>query len=79
MALGFAVALTLISGAVGVFYFEQSGDRNYEVRSEAVPALEASWEAAREAERLRNLGLGLLAGSCRRTPRGGYRMLSTLR
>ena len=63
LALGFAVALTLISGAVGVFYFEQSGDRNYEVRSEAVPALEASWEAAREAERLRNLGLGLLADS----------------
>ena len=63
LALGFAVALTLISGAVGVFYFEQSGDRNYEVRSEAVPALEASWEASREAERLRNLGLGLLAGS----------------
>jgi len=63
LALGFAVALTLISGAVGVFYFEQSGDRNYEVRSEAVPALEASWEAARETERLRNLGLELLAGS----------------
>ena len=63
LALGFAVALTLISGAVGVFYFEQSGDRNFEVRQEAVPALEASWEAARETERLRNLGLELLAGS----------------
>ena len=61
LALGFAVALTLVSGAVGVYYFEQSGDANYQVRSESVPALEASWAAAREAERLRNLGLGLVA------------------
>ena len=61
LALGFAVTLTLVSGAVGVYYFEQSGDANYRVRSESVPALEASWAAAREAERLRNLGLGLVA------------------
>ena len=61
LALGFAVALTLVSGAVGVYYFEQSGDANYEVQSESVPALEASWAAARESERLRNLGLGLIA------------------
>ena len=54
VALGFAVALTLVSGAVGVYYFEHSGDANYQVRSESVPALEASWAAAREAERLRN-------------------------
>ena len=61
LALGFAVTLTLVSGAVGVYYFEQSGDANYQVRSESVPALEASWAAARESERLRNLGLGLIA------------------
>ena len=61
LALGFAVALTLVSGAVGVYYFEQSGDLNYQVRSESVPALEASWTASRETERLRNLGLGLVA------------------
>ena len=61
LALGFAVTLTLVSGAVGVYYFEQSGDANYEVQSESVPALEASWAAARESERLRNLGLGLIA------------------
>ena len=60
IALGFAVFLTLVSSAVGVYYFERSGDLNYQVRSESVPALEASWAAAREAERLRNLGLGLL-------------------
>ncbi len=61
IALGFAVFLTLVSSAVGVYYFERSGDLNYQVRSESVPVLEASWAAAREAERLRNVGLGLLA------------------
>ena len=63
IALGIAVILTLVSGAVGVFYFEQSGDLNFQVRSEAVPALEASWTVARETERLRNVGLGLATGS----------------
>ena len=61
LALGFAVALTLISGGVAVYYFEQSGDHNYDLQSEAVPALESSWIAAREAERLRVLGLRVVA------------------
>ena len=61
LALGFAVFLTLVSGAVGVYYFEQSGDLNYQVREESFPSLQASWAAAREAERLRVLGLRLLA------------------
>ena len=61
LALGFAVLLTLGSSAVGVYYFEQSGDLSYRVRTEAVPVLEATWAAAREAEQLRILGLGLLA------------------
>ena len=61
LALGFAVALTLISGGVAVYYFEQSGDHNYDLQSEAVPALESSWIAAREAERLRVLGLEVVA------------------
>ena len=60
LALGFAVLLTLVSSAVGVYYFERSGDLNYQVRSESVPALEATWSLARESERLRVLGLGLL-------------------
>ena len=60
LALAFAVLLTLVSAGVGVFYFERSGDLNYRAESEAVPVLEASWEAAREAERLRGLGLELL-------------------
>ena len=60
LALGFAVFLTLLSSAVGVYYFEQSGDLNFRVRSESVPVLESSWTVAREGERLRSLGLGLL-------------------
>ena len=63
LALGFAVALTLVSGAVGVYYFEQSGNRNYQVQSESVPALEASWTAASEAERLRGLGQSLFVAN----------------
>lgn len=61
LALGFAVFLTLLSSAVGVYYFERSGDLNFQVRSESVPVLESSWIAAREGERLRSLGLGLLS------------------
>ncbi len=61
MALGFAVVLTLVSAAVGVFYFERSGDLNYQVRSESMPVLEASWAAAREVDGLRYLGTNLLA------------------
>ena len=63
LALGLAVALTLISAGVGVYYFEQSGDVNYQVQSESVPALEGAWSAAREAERLRILGLEVVAES----------------
>ena len=61
LALGFAVVLTLISGGVAVYYFEQSGDHNYDLQSETVPALESAWVAAREAERLRILGLEVVA------------------
>ena len=63
MALAFAVLLTLVSSAVGVYYFERSGDLNYQAESESVPALEATWEASREAERLRGLGLELLSAT----------------
>ena len=60
IALGFAVFLTLVSSMVGVYYFERSGDLNFKVRTESVPVLEAAWSAAREGERIRSLGLGLL-------------------
>jgi len=63
VALAFAVLLTLVSGGIAVFYFERSGDLNYRANSESVPVLEASWEAAREVERLRGLGLQVLSGS----------------
>ena len=68
LALGFAVVLTLVSSAVGVYYFERSGDLNYEVESKTVPVLEASWEAARESERLRVLGLEVISGSDSSSP-----------
>ena len=60
IALGFAVLLTLVSSVVGVYYFERSGDLNFRVRSESVPVLEAAWSAAREGERIRSIGLGLI-------------------
>ena len=63
LALAFAVALTLVSSAVGVFYFERSGDLNYEAESQSVPVLEAPWDAARETERLRSLELELMSES----------------
>ena len=63
LALAFAVLLTLVSSGVGVYYFERSGDLNYRAEIESVPVLESSWEAAREAERLRALGLELLSGT----------------
>ncbi len=72
LALGFAVFLTLMSSAVGVYYFERSGDLNFQVRSESVPVLEASWSATREGERLRALGLGLLVD-----PDSGFENLRT--
>ena len=55
-ALGFAVFLTLVSSVVGVYYFKQSADASYEVRTESVPVLESSWAAAHEGEKLRTLG-----------------------
>ena len=61
LALGFAALLTLGSATVGVYYFERSGDINHRLETESVPALESTWAAAREGERLQALGLQLLA------------------
>ena len=61
LALGVAVLLTLVSSAVGVYYFERSGDLSYQVQLESVPVLEASWSAVREGERMQAVGLALLA------------------
>ena len=63
LALAFAVLLTLVSSAVGVFYFERSGDLNYEAEQQTVPVLEAAWETAREVERLQTLGLETVSGT----------------
>ena len=59
LALGFAVFLTLVSSAIGVFCLEQSGDASYQMRTEAVPVLEASWGAIWDGERLMGLGVRL--------------------
>ena len=63
IALGFAVFLTLVSSAIGVYYFEQSGDLNFRIRSESAPVLEAAWNVDRDISRLRSLGLSLLSES----------------
>ena len=63
LALAFAVFLTLVSSGVGVYYFERSGDLNYEAEQQSVPVLEAAWETAREAERLQALGLEAISGT----------------
>ena len=46
-----------MSSGVGVFYFERSGNLNYEAEQQSVPVLEAAWDAAGEAKNLRSLGL----------------------
>ena len=61
IALGFAVLLTLVSSAVGIYYFEQSGDLSFRISSESVPSLDAAWSADRESSRLRSLGLSFLS------------------
>lgn len=68
MALGLAVALTLVSSAVGVFYFERSGDLSHRVKVESVPVLESSWAAAREVDGLRYLGTALTASATDGSP-----------
>ncbi len=72
LALGIAVLLTLVSSAVGVYYFERSGDLSYQVQLESVPVLEASWSAARQGERMQAVGLALLAD-----PDAGFHDLET--
>ena len=68
LALAFAVFLTLVSSGVGVFYFERSGDLNYEAEQQSVPVLEGAWEAAREVERLQALGLETVSGAGTTSP-----------
>ena len=63
LALVFAVALTLLSSAVGIYYFERSGDLSYRIRSESAPAVDAAWASALSAEKLRSYGREAIAGS----------------
>lgn len=57
LALGCAVFLTLISGAVGVWHFEQSGHHAYRVRDQSVPVLEAAWQVYGHAQILGRIGM----------------------
>ncbi len=63
LALVFVVILTLLSSAVGIYYFERSGDLSYRIRSESAPAVDAAWAAALSAEKLRSAGREVIAGS----------------
>ncbi len=63
LALVFAVILTLLSSAVGIYYFERSGDLSYRIRAESAPAVDAAWAAALAAEKLRSHGREVIAGS----------------
>ena len=60
LVLGFAVFLTLFSSGVGVYYFERSGDLNFQFRSESVPVLDSAWEATRGVNSLRLIGHEML-------------------
>ena len=60
LALAFAVALTLVSGWVGSWHFENSGRHTYHVRDEAVPVLESAWQVYGDAQILRRMGLARL-------------------
>lgn len=55
-ALGLAVLLTLLSGGVGVYYFERSGDLNYRLVNESFPAYEGASKASELAGRIVALG-----------------------
>ena len=63
LALAFAVLLTLISSAVGVYYFERSGNLNYDAKQQSVPVLEAAWDASRQAKEMRAIGLETISGT----------------
>ena len=54
-SLALAVLLTLVSGFVAIYYFEQSGDATYQARTLFVPAANAAKEAARQGEALNSL------------------------
>ncbi len=55
-ALGLAALLTLLSGGVGVYYFERSGDLNHRLANESFPAYEGASKASDLAGRIAALG-----------------------
>ena len=61
LALAFAVALTILSAAVGIYHFEQSGDLNYRVQHTALPLLEDTRSAATATMQIVQIGHQLQA------------------
>ena len=61
LALAFAVALTILSAAVGIYHFEQSGDLNYRVQNAALPLLEDTRSAANATIQIVQIGHDLQA------------------
>ncbi len=57
LVLACAVFLTLVSSAVGVWHFENSGRHTHRMRDEAVPVLEASWQVYADAQALPSMGI----------------------
>ena len=57
LMLAFAVLLTLVSGWVGAWHFENSGQHTYRVRDESVPVLEAAWQVYSDAQILLRMGI----------------------
>ena len=61
LALAFAVTLTILSAAVGIYHFEQSGDLNHQVENAALPLLEDTRYAATAAMQIVQIGHDLQA------------------
>ncbi len=57
LGLACAVFLILVSSAVGVWRFENSGQHTYRMRDETVPALEAAWQVYADAQSLVGMGI----------------------
>ena len=55
-AFGLVVMLTLLSSAVGVYYFEVSGDLNHDLSREGFPAYRDAWRAVEISAELDRLG-----------------------
>ena len=61
LALAFGVVLTILSAAVGVYHFEQSGDLNHRVQNAASPLLDDARTAVTATMQIMQIGNDLEA------------------